>query len=183
MASLWMRTNAGERVETTLGDRPFVLAAAADADADGRARAADATPAERPGASVTLVQTGDVPTARWVLVTVHGAHVTVNGEPVLTGLRVLDSRDEIRRGPTVAVFTDEHPARVEPFPGAAHAVRCARCTCDIAAETQAVRCPGCGSWYHQQVDGDFPCWTAVPFCQACGCATTTAADGWEPEEF
>jgi len=164
MASLWVRGNTGESVEVALGSEAFALSA----DADAR---------------ISLSRAGAELGAPWVLIVDQAAHATVNGEPVPTGIRVLDSRDEIRCGQTAAVFTDEHHARVEPFPGAAHPVRCARCTCDIAPASPAVSCPVCNSWYHQQEHGDFPCWTAVPFCQACGCATTTGGDGWEPEEF
>ncbi|MCX6538591.1 MAG: hypothetical protein NT151_06635 [Acidobacteria bacterium] len=171
MASLWMRGETGKKVEVPIGGRTVALTAG-----PGVATAA-------PSAGTTLIRAGAEPSSPWVLIADHAVHATVNGEPIPTGIRVLDSRDEIRCGPTAAVFTDEHHARVEPFPGAANPVRCARCTCDIAPASPAIRCPVCNSWYHQQEHGDFPCWTAVPFCQACGCATTTDGDGWEPEEF
>ena len=171
MASIWIRNDSGEVVETPLRGWVAVLRAGHGVARGGRRR------------GVMLVRTGSDPNAPWALIAGPTLHASINGERVLTGIRVLDSRDEIRCGPLAAVFSDEHLARVEPFPDAGQPVRCARCTCDIAPASPAVRCPACSSWYHQQEHGDFPCWTAVPFCQACGCATRIDTDGWKPQEF
>jgi hypothetical protein len=98
-----MRGNTGESVEVALGSEAFALPAAS--------------------AGGALIRAGAELGAPWVLIVDQAAHATVNGEPVPTAIRVLDSRDEIRCGQTAAVFTDEHLARIEPFPGAVSGLR------------------------------------------------------------
>lgn len=177
MAHLWMRDTTEHLIEVALDAEGATLAAGLPLVRPGRLDLKAPTGAYA-WLLPALVARGDT----WVLITAAVPGLLVNGAAMPAGIRVLDSRDEIR-GPDgrVIVFSDEQMARVAPFPGADHPVRCGRCTCEIEPATGAVRCPACGSWYHEQ--GDFPCWTSVPFCQACGHATGLAGDDrWTPEE-
>jgi len=169
MASLWTRNPAGELVEEGL-------------ETPGPAAVGGPAKPVRLSDGLSLVPVAGL-AASWVLVADAGARVTVNSESVPAGIRVLETRDEIRCGACAVVFADERVAHVESFPGETRTVWCARCACAIAGGTPAVRCPACGSWYHEQAPGEFPCWSAIPFCQICGCATTTGGSGWAPEEF
>lgn len=125
-----------------------------------------------------LVASGEA----WVLLVDTAGSALVNGEPVPVGIRALDNRDEVRaRDGTRVVFTDERLACVAAFPAGEIVARCARCTGDLEAGAPAVKCPACGSWYHEHQE--FPCWTSAATCQACG-QQTTVVDGerWTPEE-
>jgi len=171
MASMWMRGGDGERVETRVGEPTSLAAAGLDR-------------------GVSILRAGAAFGSHWVLIASCTTHVTANGEPVFTGIRVLDSRDEIRCEQSLAVFADERVAHIEPLPigalaAGAHSVRCARCTGDIAKDTPAVRCPDpdCGAWHHQDGAAALMCWTYAPHCAACDCATAIDSNGWEPEEF
>jgi hypothetical protein len=169
MASLWTLNSSGELVEQLL-------------DAAGRGDGLDhAARPVRVSDGLSIVP-ATAPGGVWVLIAGTGVRVTVNSAVLPAGIRVLDSRDEIRSGSFAAVFADERVAQVEAFPEAPRPVCCARCACAIDVGSPALRCPACGSWYHQQEPGDYPCWSAVPFCQVCGCATTTGGAAWTPEE-
>jgi len=176
VAHLWVRDAAERLIEAQLDgagatlavEPPFVHAGLLDLGS-----------AQRPWAWILPVRltSGDA----WVLVTTADG-LLVNGASVPAGIRVFDSRDEVR-GPDgrIVFFADERLARIEPFPDVDRPVRCGRCTCEIEPAVAAVRCPACGAWYHEC--SDFPCWTSVPFCQACGHATGLDGDGrWTPEE-
>jgi len=120
--------------------------------------------------------------ARWALVCSQDTNVCVNGIPVVCGLLVLSDRDAItvaeRSSPIF--FLDEDPARIQPFPETTHPVKCGRCKTPIAEERAAVRCPGCGQWYHQET-GSKECWTYGKTCLAC--RHSTSLDGrfsWTP---
>jgi hypothetical protein len=168
MASLWTRGDSGDLVERRL-------------DSGACAPAGPQAAPVRVAQGLSLVPTRGWVNAEWVLVANVGARVTVNSEALPTGIRVLDTRDEIRCGLFAAVFTDERAARVESFPGGSQPVCCARCACDIQPSSPAIRCPACGSWHHQQDPGDLPCWTAVSFCQVCGFLTQSGNGEWTPE--
>jgi hypothetical protein len=177
MAHLWVRDNAGTFVEmpadgavvTLVPEPPFVRPGHPGSD-----------PPSGPPVQLqrALSASGDL----WVVISRPEAGVLVNGAAVPAGIRVLDTRDEIRwSSGRLFVFSNERLARVEPFPDAGARVRCGRCTAPIAASTPAVRCPSCGSWYHQF--GEFPCWTSAPFCQVCSQATELMGDcRWTPED-
>ena len=119
----------------------------------------------------------------WVIKTQREASVSINGRPVYLGLRVLRDRDEIVLGGNVRLFfSTETELHVEPFPGAEHAVFCARCKQEITKGTPAVQCPGCGTWCEQTEEK--PCWTYGPTCPMCD--QPTALDSgfrWTPEEL
>jgi hypothetical protein len=160
VASVWSRSRSGGLVESPLGAATFPLSE-----------------------GVALVRGREHAGGVWVLVADARTSVSVNGEVLLTGVRVLETRDEIRCGAAASVFSNERRAVLEVFPGSPHSMPCARCTGEIEPASPGIRCPGCGSWYHQQDGGDFPCWTAVPFCQVCGHTTALGGAEWTPEEF
>lgn len=117
----------------------------------------------------------------WVLLA-DGPVVMVNGERVVTGIRVLSDRDEIRvaDNPPLWFSTETLPA-VEPFPGADRAAYCPRCKLTIQPGAPAVRCPSCGVYHHQFEDR--PCYTYAPSCAACGApAELGGGYRWIPEE-
>ena len=177
MAHLWVLDEAEHLIEVPLDGVGAVLS---DQPPFVRPGAPDVQTATQPAVWLCrgLTPAGDV----WVLVTGVPRGVLVNGTAVPAGIRVLDSRDEIRcRDGRVFVFSAERLARVQPFPGCGRPIRCARCTSEVVPSAPAVRCPSCGAWYHEH--GEFPCWTSVPFCQACGHVTALASDTcWAPEE-
>ncbi len=88
----------------------------------------------------------------WVLVCPPGSF-WVNGEPVVLGMRVLTDRDELVTPSGRMFFSTESLATVVPFPGAASPLTCPRCAREIALGADAVRCPACGTWYHEGEDG------------------------------
>jgi len=177
MAHLWVRDGTERLLEVTLGDEGATLTAQPPPVRPGRLDAGDAS---RPFA--WLLPAPTMPAGAWVLVCSPAGRVLVNGVSVSAGIRVLVSRDEIRcPDGRLVVLSDEHVAHIEPLPSADRSLRCGRCTCEIDPSSPAVRCPACGSWYHEH--GDFPCWTSVPFCQTCGQATALAGGArWTPEE-
>jgi hypothetical protein len=125
------------------------------------------------GRGLVVIAGGDQPPT-WVAIAPHGS-LRANGEPVVTGIRVLRHGDEIQCPPLEPlVFCDEHVSRVEPLPQLDTPVRCARCTGDITRDTPAVRCPACGHWCHEH--GEFTCWTATTQCPVCGQSTVLAGD-------
>lgn len=100
-----------------------------------------------------------------ILITGRRASISINGNPLLLGIRVLRDRDAIRVGPSPCVyFSLETLPVVVPCPEA-RPVPCARCKTDIAPGFPAVRCPSCGAWHHQ--GGDLLCWSHVERCAAC----------------
>lgn len=122
-------------------------------------------------------------TEAWTLVAPDGAAVSINGDPVMLGMRVLRDRDEIRVSQREAVFfSTEQPAVVEDFPGIGKAARCPRCQQQVKVGSRAVRCPQCSLWYHQ--DDDLPCWTYSDECGVCGRRTDLEMGfSWTPEDL
>lgn len=122
----------------------------------------------------------------WVLFPAARANVQVNGLPVLTGLRVLNDRDEIRLGSAWVFFSTERLPRVETFTGSATPVSCPRCCCPIEIENgvppSVVRCPGCDTLHHEKPDRN--CWTHGEKCSICPQPTDlTAGYRWMPEDL
>jgi hypothetical protein len=119
-------------------------------------------------------------TDSWVLLARPLTAVRVNGSPVAAGIRALRDRDEIVAAGVRAFFSTERLVQVEAFPGGTSATFCARCRQKIEQDSPAVRCPGCGSWCHQ--DGDLGCWLYAATCPLCEQATALDAGfRWEPE--
>jgi len=122
--------------------------------------------------------------AGWALLAGAAAGVSVNGLPLVTGIRALRDRDEVRIGEAEPVFfSTESLAAVEPFPGAGRAIFCPRCKQEIPVGARAVRCPQCGVWHHQTEE--LPCFSYAPTCGALCPQKTELGAGfqWTPEEM
>jgi hypothetical protein len=118
----------------------------------------------------------------WVLLNPQSIPTLVNGEPVLTGIRVLRNKDEIRIAGTGRRFyySTERLARVERFAGSEPAVFCPRCKREISEGSEAVRCPQCQIWHHQSEELD--CWTYSSSCSLCDQSTgLDTGYRWTPE--
>jgi hypothetical protein len=124
-----------------------------------------------------------IPAARdkWVLVERAGYGAWANGLPLSAGMRVLADRDEIRINDAGRVFfSAETLARIEVFHVARERVFCGRCRQALQEGEQAVRCSGCGVWYHQT--DKYPCWTYTETCAFCPHSTSLDAGyNWTPE--
>lgn len=172
MAHLWNIDDSGEWVPKMLDGDQFELVGkalkrAGDALVDFEVR-------------LLLRRIGDRPET-WALVADGQHEIRINGVPNLVGLTILADHDEIRTpGGPAWFFSTETEARVEPYPDAEGGGFCPRCKLAISVGTPAVRCPGCGLWYHQSEE--FPCWTAAPQCAACPHPTELGAGFcWTPE--
>ncbi len=185
MACLWTHDEAGWRAReltsalNELGPRPALRPAkesgAAGGDGDGVAYA---------GADgfARLVRVDGAGSESWALIVSPGFAVRVNGRAPAAGLCVLADRDEIRVGAAEQYFfSTESLAAVEAFPGAERTMYCGRCSQRMEPGAPAVRCPGCGVWFHQSPD--LPCWTYAQKCAFCDTGTSLDAGfTWIPEE-
>jgi hypothetical protein len=176
MAHVWkLMIDAGAWIPVALDGDAFTL------DGDGPQRVPDLM--STPGSSLALRRVDDPAGAIWALVVGRGQRVLVNGAPAELGLVALGDRDQIWPADGRPLyFSTETLAQVTPFPAAEGRGFCPRCKLRIDAGTPAVRCPGCGLWYHQS--DEFPCWTYAPQCSAC--PQETALDAgfrWTPEEL
>ncbi len=135
------------------------------------------------GGSVLLLRSRSAFGDQWLAMTATPRGVRLNGSPLLTGIRVLDDRDELHiEGMGHVFFSTEALAVVESFSGSDRPVRCPRCKESIAASSPVVRCPQCGVWHHQSEE--FPCWTYSACCALCPQPTALeAAYRWTPEEL
>ncbi len=131
------------------------------------------------GAAALLLRSRTDQGELWLAMSATPAGVALNGAPLLTGIRALVDRDEIRvAGLGRVFFSTERLACVAPFPGADTPTFCPRCKQAIAAGSPAVRCPACQRLYHQS--GEYPCWT---YAATCLCGHSTALDAgfrWTP---
>jgi hypothetical protein len=131
---------------------------------------------------VVLLETGSG-RRKWHLLAARGAGVSINGLPLVGGLRTLADRDEIRiRGLGTLFFSTERMAEIELLPESDSELMCPRCRQSIAPGTEVVRCPGCDLRYHQSTE--FPCWTYAPTCGQCE-HPTPLDEGftWSPEDL
>jgi hypothetical protein len=170
MAHLW------HRVQSEVGDEPSSL------DLEWAAAPLLGDSAALGAGSALLLRRADAGLDSWLLVGPPDA--CVNGLPLLAGLRALCDRDEVRVGELRFFFATERLARVEPLPGAAQPIYCARCKDVIVPGADAVRCPdpACGLWHHQC--NDTPCWTYAPTCALCPQPTDLGASyRWTPEDL
>jgi hypothetical protein len=118
----------------------------------------------------------------WVVIQTPGSSLRVNGTALVTGVRALSHRDELRVGGAAGrvFFSLERSACVVPFDGVGKS-HCPRCQTVIERGTPAVRCPQCGVWHHQS--DEFPCWTYSPTCALCDQSTEFESGfRWTPEE-
>jgi hypothetical protein len=177
MAHLWTQDDSGWIVRT-LSRKSYDLIALA---------AARATPpaglhGETCGETAKLVRTDYAGSEVWALMSAPGAGVRVRCEELLSGLRVLCDRDEIRtRDGKQYFFSTEALAAVAPFENSEREVFCGRCRQRIEAGAPAVRCPGCGIYYDQSAE--LPCWTYADSCAICGRSTAlNLGFAWSPED-
>jgi len=125
----------------------------------------------------------------WGLLSGPGSGVRVNGRPMVTGLRMLRDRDEIRTPALATMFftADTRPV-VEPRPASDGKPECPRCKQEIEEGAPSVRCPNCGTRHHQ-IEGvgekkDLPCWTYSEKCAVCGHPTSMEGGfRWTPEDL
>jgi len=120
---------------------------------------------------------------RWVVVAGPDAQLRVNGIPLSAlGMRVLADRDEISiAGGGSAFYSAEDLAEVVAFAGADRVMLCGRCRQKIESGSPAVKCPGCGTWYHEH--SNLQCFTYHPTCAFCPKPTALDAGfSWVPED-
>lgn len=122
----------------------------------------------------------------WILLAMAHVEVSVNGEPVQLGLRVLRDRDAIHLGGNLrAFFSTESPAQVVPLGPGRSGLNCARCSGPLKEGMMVVACPSCGALHHEDAREESLCWTYDPKCAVATCAQETALspdDLWTPEE-
>jgi len=122
----------------------------------------------------------------WALTGAPGSFL-VNGVAIHTGVRVLQDRDEVRLGRSLAAyFSAESRACIEAYPRDDEPT-CPRCRLHIVRGETAVRCPNsdCRVWHHQGAgdgqSGSRHCWTYHTRCAVC--SQPTDLDGsfaWTP---
>jgi len=120
---------------------------------------------------------------RWVVMARPDAPLRVNGVPLdAIGLRVLADRDEISiPGAGSAYYSAEALPEIVPFPGADRVVLCGRCRQEIVRGNPCVKCPGCGTAYHETKN--LNCFSYHEHCTFCPAATALDAGlNWFPEE-
>lgn len=120
----------------------------------------------------------------WYLLVSGSGSVRTNGCPVVTGIRRLRDRDEIRVNgahPRRYFFSTESLARVVPLPDSSGLVHCARCRQDVPPGSPIVRCPACGMIHHQS--GELECWSYADTCACCSQSTDleTGHLRWTPD--
>jgi len=117
----------------------------------------------------------------WVALASPGTPLRVNGQPLLTGVRVLADRDELQiMGRGRAFFSNERLARITPYSGPDEVVTCARCQQPIERGMVTVCCPACQRWHHQEPTRN--CWTYAATCAVCGQPTPLDAGyRWTPQ--
>lgn len=126
----------------------------------------------------SIVRVALAPCEEWALVAPPGA-VSVNGEPLALGLRVLRDKDEVSAGAAQIFYSSERLAVTEPFAGAA-AVVCPRCKQSVNPGDASVRCPGCGVVCHESEE--YPCFTYTESCPLCSRASALNEFAWTPED-
>ncbi len=184
MAQLWHLGSPGLWQAQTLPPELEAVALAPGLPAASRDSAMTAG-AAGPNSPLLLAADAEGP-PRWAVLSPCGIRVKINGDTLRCGIRMLRDKDEIVAGGARFFFSVESLAEVIPFPGSdpARRVFCARCKGDLKAGVPSVRCPGCGSWHHQDEGGELPCWTYAAPCALC--AQPTAFDAgfqWTPEDL
>lgn len=171
MARVWEYKDGWVAIE--IGDSAVIGAAAIFAD--------DESCGKTKRAARVVAASGD----RWAVTAPPDLGVTINGDLLASGLRILKDRDSIRvPGGSTCFFSTERLASIEPLP-ATEEIFCPRCKLPIEPGCAAVCCPQCGVWHHEQhVDGedDHLCWTYAATCSLCEQATDldAAEFRWTP---
>ncbi len=188
MASIWTQQNdeeGGWAVTALDGDREtfFLTGDPQNPVSAQQSEGAEQSEGAAGGDVCLLRRLGLSGTEAWTLVAPDGTSVSINGEPVILGMRVLRDRDEIRVGQREAVFfSTEQLAIVEDFPGIGKVAPCPRCKQHVDVGSRAVRCPRCSMWYHEEAD--LPCWTYDDVCSVCGRQTDLEMGfSWTPEDL
>jgi hypothetical protein len=116
---------------------------------------------------------------QWLLISVALRPLSLNGEPVRTGIRALSDKDEIRLADGVRLFfSTERLKQIEPFPGSS--VPCPRCRLPIETGAPSVVCD-CGTWLHCDADKGLPCFTYAGDCPVCSRPTELSDTfRWQP---
>ncbi len=119
----------------------------------------------------------------WLLMSKNANDVSVNGIPLMTGIKELSDRDEIMlKDAGRFFFSGERLARKAPLPELGRKVFCPRCKQEIETGTTAVRCPNpdCSVWHHETEE--LPCWTYAEKCALCDQNTDlNSGYRWTPE--
>jgi rRNA maturation protein Nop10 len=174
MAHLWIKPAAEWEVQALTAAQYELAGARAAVAEPGRAALGAG------GGRLVRAAAGDPPA--WMLLAGDDAAVRVNGRAPVAGACVLEDRDEIRAGGAQFYFSTETLAAVETFAGGdGRRIHCCRCHQEIAPGAAAVRCPGCGVFYHQTEQ--LPCYTYAATCAQCGQDTSLQAGfRFVPEE-
>lgn len=176
MAQLWFADREGAWTALPLEEVPYVLAEWPPRPLDTRADSGTSARAVR------MVPGRGPHGMSWAVMAATPGMLSVCGQPVALGMRALADRDSIRiDGMGTLFFSTETLARVEPFPRQDRECFCPRDKLPLESGTPAVRCPGCGLWYHERPDR--PCWTYAPTCQMCPQPTAWGSGfRWTPEQ-
>lgn len=176
MAHLWIRGTSG-------WDAQRLDAAESDLAAVAIRLSPEAEPGMTTRNAPRLIRIDADGSPVWAMVSSCCFDVCVNGSRLISGLRVLADRDEIRAGGVQYFFSTETLAVLEEFPGLEHEIFCGRCRQLIQAGSPAVRCPGCQIWYHQNDSDGLGCWTYSAKCNFCPSPTPLDTGfTWTPEE-
>lgn len=122
---------------------------------------------------------------RWILLTTPRSRVSLNGEKLEAGIRILADRDAICVVPGRAMyFSTERRALIEEYTGSEQAF-CPRCKLEIKAHDLAVCCPRCLVFHHHKDQGGKSCWTYTETCALCDQPTelNSTEFNWTPEEL
>ncbi|HUW58242.1 MAG TPA: hypothetical protein VMZ92_16515 [Planctomycetota bacterium] len=185
MAHLWVEQGTGEKTSewgvVSLDGPVFYLTGDAERPV---AAPRDGEKPRNSGAYMMRHNGGPAGTETWILYAAPEPPVYVNGKRLDLGIHVLAERDEIRLASHRMLFSSQRAARVEPFPGIGRPgpCPCPRCRQPIEIGDPAVRCPNCGTWYHQS--DDLPCYTYAPRCAVCKAPTELSGEfQWTPEDL
>jgi hypothetical protein len=156
-------------------------------DADGAWR--PAAPGGALGEAARVLTVGQGPDRVAALLAPPAAAVRVNGLLAAGGLRVLAHRDEILIGRRRYFFSAESTplAVLYRHEGAGRRPTCPVCRGPVQDGERAVRCPGCGRWFHQlepEHGGRAkPCYTYAATCRFCAHPTDLMGGAvWRPEQ-
>lgn len=122
---------------------------------------------------------------RWILLAAPGSRVSLNGENLETGIRILADRDAICVPPCRAMyFSTERRTQVEEYTGIEQAF-CPRCKLEIKPHDLTVCCPRCLVFHHHKEQDGESCWTYTETCALCDQPTelNSPAFNWTPGEL
>jgi len=178
MAYLWQNSNKENWIPTELSDSVIL--------SNDKIKSVD-----RP-VSLTLKSTVflyahpvDTQSARWILFAAPDSQVSINGERLKTGIRILADRDAISVAPHRALYISmERRPEIETF-SRAEATFCPRCKLEIQQDALVVCCPQCLVFHHHKVQVGESCWEYAETCTLCNQPTelNSSSFNWTPEEL